>query len=236
MTDNIFESIGKLMIYGGSLIAINLGLLKWFGQKWFENQFSQKLEKYKRKQTEVLEQFRYQINIQLSRITKIHEKEFEVLPNIWYKLQDTYDGFLSLSAPIKQLPDLNNYNEQQLENFIRNCELLDYQKEELKDVNDKLKYYEDKVYWIRLFEAKKNLNDLRKYLRYNKIFLSKDLYKLFSDVEFTLIEAETELEQINQNFQIKQKYEIFKKLKINTEKYFLKIENSVQKRLHFEDK
>lgn len=235
MIDEILKYLLDITVYGSGISVIVYLMLKWFGQKWFENQFAQKLEEFRRKQSEILEQYRYQISTRYNRVTKIHEKEFEILPEAWHKLQDTYIRFVELAAPLQQWPDLNNYTTAQFEEFLDKCELLDFQKKEIKQVPDKLEYYRDKSYWIRLTEARKSLIELRKYLRYNKLFFGKNLFKLFSKIEIVMIEAETELEHIDKSTHWKETYNVFKKLRTDTEELLTKIEDFVQGRLHFEN-
>lgn len=154
MVEEIVNIIGKVVVFGGGASAIAFAALKLFGQKWFEHQFSQQLESFKREQSELLEQYKFQINSRFNRITKIHEKEFEVLPEIWHKLQDAYAHFFSIGPPFQQWPALNKYSDEQLDLFLKNCELHEFQKSELKTIEDKESYYRENSYWIRLSKAR----------------------------------------------------------------------------------
>lgn len=232
MLEILLNYLLKIIAIGGGASAIAYGLLKLFGNKWFDHLFSQRLEKYKREQTEILEKYRYDIVCEYNRISKIHEKEFEVLPISWYKLQDSYSHFLNLASPIQQWPDINNYTNKQLESFLESCELKEFQKEEILKSEDKQRYYQNCAYWIRLSKASETFIDFRKYLRYNKIFLNHEMFDLFSQVESLLIEVETELENPNDN-PWKTDFKIFKKLTVTFTKLNSSIEKNIQERLHF---
>jgi hypothetical protein len=76
--------------------AAGWGYFEFFGKKWVEHQFSKdleafkgeqqkRLEAYKAEQQEELEPIRHRLS---SRISKIHKKEFEVLPQAWLMLND----------------------------------------------------------------------------------------------------------------------------------------------------
>jgi hypothetical protein len=229
----MLEFIGQVLLAGGGATVVSLSLLKWFGDKWIIHQFSQRLESFKREQSEILEQYRYQINARFNRITKIHEKEFEVLPEIWCKLQDAYGHFQSLSSPLQSFPDLNRYSAEQLEAFLEKCELHDFQKEELRRSTDKVSYYRETVYWIRLSIARQVFQEFRKYLHYNKIFLSRDLFELFTKIELALIETEVELEN-SEPQPWREGRAINKKLNEVVGGLLEQVENAVQRRLHFD--
>lgn len=229
----MLEFIGQVLLAGGGATVVSLSLLKWFGDKWIIHQFSQRLESFKREQSELLEQYRYQINARFNRITKIHEKEFEVLPEMWCKLQDTYRYFQSLSSPMQSFPDLDRYSTEQIEVFLEKCELHDLQKEELRRSTHKVSYYKETVYWIRLSKASQVFQEFRKYLHYNKIFLSRDLFELFTKIELALIETEVELETSESQLW-REGSVINKKLNEAVGGLLEQVENAVQKRLHFD--
>jgi hypothetical protein len=227
--------IGKIILYGCGAAAIAYGVLKWFGQKWFENCFAQSLEQFKRKQSELLEQYRYQINAKFNRITKIHEKEFEVLPKAWYLLQDSYMHFVSVALPLQQWPNLNTYTPEQLDSFLETCELQEFQKAELRKQEDKLSYYQGRAYWARLGTAQMKFQEFRTYLRYNKIFLSRDLFDLFHGIEVSMIEAQVQLEEPDKDEQPwSGMSKVFKKLSEDVNASMKGLESAVQKRLHFD--
>jgi len=90
-------------------LVATAGLWKWLGQKWVEQRFGIHLERFKAEQQKELEalkaeqqkeletfkahhqteleRFRHRLS---SRISKIHEKEFEVLPKAWLMLNDLH--------------------------------------------------------------------------------------------------------------------------------------------------
>lgn len=235
MTEQIALFIGQIILAGGGAVAITFGFIKWFGQKWFESQFAESLELFKREQSEILEQYRYQINARFNRISKIHEKEFEVLPLVWSLLQDAYGHFISITNPFQQWPDLNKYNPDELESFLEKCELLDFQKNELRNSKDKLKYYKDTAYWIRLNIASAKFQEYRNYLRYNKIFLSLDLFDLFHQIEKAMISAQVELEEPdNRENPWRGTLQANKSLSDTVIQLMEQVESAVQKRLHFD--
>lgn len=230
----MLEFIGQILLAGGGATALSLYFLKVFGDKWLIHQFSQQLESFKREQSELLEQYRYQINTRFNRITKIHEKEFEVLPEIWRNLIDTCNHFQDLTSPFQYFPnDLNHFSTEDLETFLEKCELNEFQKEKLRVAPDKFSYYQENVYWIKIGRATQALREFRNYLQYNKIFLSRDLFELFSEIEHVLIEADRDL-RLSGTKPWTGGSLINKKLNEETKKLLDQVEDVVQKRLHFD--
>jgi hypothetical protein len=76
--------------------AVAWGYFQFIGKKWVEHRFSKDLEAFKGKKQKELEDYKSQQQQELerlrhrlsSRISKIHEKEFEVLPQAWLMLND----------------------------------------------------------------------------------------------------------------------------------------------------
>ncbi len=235
MENDVLLLLGKIIAYGGGISIIFYGVLRYFGKKWLDEKFSKRIEEFKRFQNQEYEKYRFEINKLFNKVSKVHEKEFEILPTLWHKLQDAFGLFVSLSSPFQSHPDLNRYSKNELDSFLERCELLDFQKEEILESDDKLKYYQEKSYWIRLSNARKTLNEFRIYLTCNKIFLSKDLFDLFSDIEIRLLETESIMETMPEKESWKERSDAFRKLRFDGEKVLEKIEIEIQKRLHFVD-
>lgn len=60
--------------------------------------FEQRLAAYKHEQQKELEQLKFAINAQMDRATKLHQKEFEVLPEASGKLMNAYGVIMSVIA------------------------------------------------------------------------------------------------------------------------------------------
>jgi len=86
--EQMLNYLGELVLYTGSIVGFTFLFFRFLGKRWIENIFSKNLEKWKHELNKELEQYRYKINALFNRVTKIHEKEFEVLPEAWLKMQD----------------------------------------------------------------------------------------------------------------------------------------------------
>lgn len=232
MIESIFIVIGKVAVYGGSSAAIAFFLFRFFGQKWIEHKFAKNLAKFKNEQNRELEDFRLKINTLFNRITKIHEKEIEVLPLCWSKLQDARNLISTLVSPLQSYPDFSRLTEEEIRATLKNSLLEEFQIQELIQAQDKNKYYQDRIFWHRLHEAKKSFADLHLYITKNSIFLSADLKALFTEANDLLWDTLISKEVGEEAKDRKMVHDAYKKLRDNIEKILSKIETKVQERLH----
>ena len=89
--------------------------------------------------------FKYKINSLFSRVSKIHEKEFEVLPEIWSKLHDAKDIISALVSPYQENPNFNSMNENEIKKSLENSKFPEHQIEELINSSDKNNYYRERI-------------------------------------------------------------------------------------------
>ncbi|MFA7263724.1 MAG: hypothetical protein WC068_11945 [Caulobacter sp.] len=78
----IARLVGFLAVAGGVVFAV----LKFGGEKLIEHQFNKSLEGVRAEQARSLEQLRFDISASLDRTAKLHQFEFEVLPEAWRRL------------------------------------------------------------------------------------------------------------------------------------------------------
>ncbi|MCJ7603018.1 MAG: hypothetical protein MUO63_16155 [Desulfobulbaceae bacterium] len=234
MKDEILKFIGSVIAYGGGGAVVAYGIFVFFGKKWIESKFSQKLEEYKNEQRKELENFKLKINTLFNRITKIHEKEIDVLPQCWSKLHDAKNIVSNLVSPLQSYPDFDKMNETQIRASLKNTLFEEFQIEELIKQRDKNKYYQENIFWHRLHEAKKKFSDFHLYTTKNRIFLSNDLKNLFTEADDLMWEVLTGKEVGQECKDYKMMNESYRKLRDNIDKIIEKIESHVQERLHYD--
>lgn len=151
----IIASIG-----GAGLITFIL--IKFFGNKIVNHIFQEKIESFK-----------YKINLEFDRISKINQKEFEVLPTLW-NLLIKHKKNLDLYT-IDFRTDLNTMNEEEINKFIGFLPYETHLKEYILKSQDRDKAYKD----IILNNGKLILQ--QSYLKFidfyedNKIFLTDEI-------------------------------------------------------------
>lgn len=123
----MIENIVVSLITATVTAAVStLGFFKWLGQRWLERKFAERFEAYKNEQRKELEEYKFRINSLFNKITKIHEKEIEVLPLTWQKLIDANGHVKAFISPYQELQDLNRMDSKELQFFIKNSELEEF--------------------------------------------------------------------------------------------------------------
>lgn len=235
MHQELFELIGKLVAYGGGAVVIAYGTFTLLGKKWIESIFKKDLEAYKRKQNQELENFKYKVNSLFSRVSKIHEKEFEVLPEIWIKLHDAKDIISALVSPLQSHPDFNNMKEVDIRKSLENSKFHDHQIEELINSSNRNKYYTDRFVWHRINDARITFSEFHKYFIRNRIFLTSELQEQFGKIDDLLWESLVSKEVGEEAKDRKMIHESYKNLRDNVDPIISEIESLAQQRLQYHE-
>lgn len=233
MNQDVFEFLGRLVAYGGGAVAIAYGIFAWLGKRWLEAKFSERLEAYKRAQAQELESYRYQVNALFNRVTKIHEKEFEILPKAWEKLQEALGYVAQLVSPLQTYPDLDHMSNDEFQEFLKTTRLRDHEKRELEKALDKNKYYMQAIFWHDLNETRNRIAEFHNYIVYNKIFLSADLYERFKAIDTILYDTLVEHEVMHESRDTTHVAQTYKRIRDEAQSIVDEIEGLVQKRLHY---
>jgi hypothetical protein len=235
------------------VLAIVWACAKFLGQKWAEKwidqHFNQKLEAFKAVQQERLEAYKADQQRELERlrhllsgrISKIHEKEFEVLPKAWLMLIELRGAAQhALDLTMKPYPGFRNFSSAQLEDFLKSEPvnwLADYQKEELRNAGsaDKQeKYYMDALQSHSLNEANEKHRKFLNYLIENQIFMTDELREKFFGAQKALFLAITSYgigKGTNHELVRQGQEEMLNKMQGRVDE----AEKAVQKRLRYEE-
>ena len=150
MTNEVFEYLGKALVVGGSASFVAYQAFKYLAGKWLDARFEKNLQQLVHDQNKEIERLRSDLTKSFDRATKLHQREFEVLPKLWDEVSEAYWATASLVSPLQMIQDLNRMQEKQLVSFVAQSELFDWQKEELLAAEDKTKRYAELIYWHRL--------------------------------------------------------------------------------------
>ncbi|WP_315744333.1 MULTISPECIES: hypothetical protein [unclassified Bradyrhizobium] len=187
---------------GAVVIAAIAGFSYWifkvFSEKWLTAKFTERLEDYKHKQQRELEELRFKINALMDRTTKLHQREFDVLPEAWGKLVIAHGNVQGVVAALQQHPDVDRMSPEQQSEFIEKSALRDWQKQELRKAPNKTEYYQSASRWVRFWEVRDLYRDYFIYQRKNGIFIRSEIksgFRAVSDlIHGALVEFEVELQ------------------------------------------
>jgi len=198
---SLLKLVGGIVVAGGSLSLIVYHAFKHLAAKWLDARFEERLEALKHEQQKELEQLRYKVSALLDRAVKLHQCEFDVLPEAWSKLNDAYWYVRSFVSAFQSYPDVDRMKPAQQEEFINNCQLQGWQKAELRQATEKTRYYQSAIFWHKLAQANDKSRDAYTYLIKNGIFISEDLRRQLSAIHDLFWNALTE-HQVNEEHDV----------------------------------
>lgn len=198
----LLKLVGGIVVAGGGLSLIVYQAFKHLAAKWLDARFEERLQALKHEQQKELEQLRYKVSALLDRTVKLHQREFDVLPEAWSKLNDAYWYVRSFVSALQSYPDVDRMNPAQLEEFVSGCQLQEWQKSELREAHEKTRYYQKAIFWHKLNQANDKSRDAYTYLIKNGIFINEGLRKKFSAIHDIFWNALTE-HQMNEEHDIR---------------------------------
>lgn len=166
----------------GITIAVAVGAawaaFKWFGQRWIENKFSRAIEHYRAEQAQELEKLKHRINSAFDRLTRQHDREFEVLPDLWAKLVDARMWASEYVSSFQRTANIDLLTDEALEEFLRDKPFMDWQKREIMEAGDRQKKFDETNNRYRHHDVVKKLAEFDLAFAKNGIFLPPDLEEL----------------------------------------------------------
>lgn len=128
---------------------------------------------------------------------KLHQHEFDTLPDAWSRLNDSWGLALSVVSPLQSYPDLDRMSVAQLDQFLASSHLDQWEQDELRSSSQKTDYYRGRITWQRLAEARLKSHETHIFLRKNGIFVLPSIRKKFDVLDQmiwdALVEHETNL-------------------------------------------
>jgi hypothetical protein len=99
-----------------------------------------------------------------------------------------------VTSALQSFPDISHMGQAQLDEFLADMPLKNWQKAELKTATDKDKYYQDAIFWHRLNAARATARKTAIYLLANGIFMPPGMKARFDQIHALGWDALTEHE------------------------------------------
>lgn len=180
--DEFLKFIGQMIFVGGGAAAMALGLFYFLGKSLVDQKFAQALEKYKGEQTSELEKLKLKINTLFNKVVKIQDREYEILPNLWQKLVVLKLEVSRAVSMFKEMPNLDNYSPEMLEEFLVAEEIPKLVAKAIKESRNKTDEYDKYLDRRQLNNALKAFQEFDEYFNANKIFLRADIKENFTQI------------------------------------------------------
>jgi len=112
----VLKLIGGVATIVTASSAIAYLLFRTLATKWIESRFSERLEAFKHQQNQEIEHLRFRINTMMDWNVKLHQREFDVLPETWSLLTEAFNTIEPIALGFQQYPDLDKMSSSALMN------------------------------------------------------------------------------------------------------------------------
>ncbi|CAN5118922.1 hypothetical protein BH10PLA2_BH10PLA2_00200 [soil metagenome] len=171
----VWSFAGQFGVTVAVTIAAAWGLFRYLGDKWLTTKFNSSLESFKHAQQQEIERLRLRINTVFDRTVKLHTQEFDVLPELWERLIDAYGHIMTFISPMQSYPNLDRLNPAELDHFLSQSKLHDYQKDDLRNASNKLEKYMDMIFWHSYNEVNGRRSHFENYNQSKGLFIQNDI-------------------------------------------------------------
>jgi hypothetical protein len=168
-----FLSVAGLSV--GGVVYAAYALFKLLGEKWLNQKFAEQLEAYKSEQVRELERLRHKINSVFDRTKRLHDREYEVLPDIWSKLVDAKNWARGYLSAFQQYEDVSGLDTDELDEFLSKTRFSEAQRREIKNSSDQQKAYIRIFQMYQYYEVIEKLTEASVGLSKNGIFVIPSL-------------------------------------------------------------
>ena len=191
----IFQTFSNLILLFLASTGFAYIILKFTSKKFIENVFSKQLENHKQK-----------LNAEFNRMTIVHQKEIEVIPQAWKLLQIAMEQVNILTSLLKSYPDVDNYSEDDYRKYIEESSFSEKDKQELllTNMGQRFKKYSRIADKQEILNANTKMINFHKYIQEHSIFLVDEIKEKFLEIDGKVFE-------IIRNTSIHSQYEMDKK-------------------------
>jgi len=240
MEEQITKFLGAMILYAGGPAAIAFVLFKTLGEKWLDSKFSERLKSVEYRYQFELSELKQRLDTAASGLNRIHQKEFEVLPEAWGLLDEAMNTLKWVISPLQSYVDVGRLQEEEWVEFVEELtHLSNSEKKYLKSIyisRERQKAYNKISDNHRGALAQKAIREFQNYSARNSIFLPENLRDQFDRIRELLWSASVtkSMGREIEDWEMQQK--AWKELDEKVEPLFHEIRKSIQDRIAHQSK
>jgi hypothetical protein len=166
----------------------------------------------------------------MDRATKLHQREFDALPEAWGRFMEAYGIIQSVVSRAQSTPDLNSMRANQCEDFLANSKLAEWQRQLVRDATDKTSAYRNQIEPFKIARAMKASRKFYMNFRSNGNFIREPIKQKFDELDQLMQSALSE-HVMNFQHQTREFKFIDRLASPHSERMMKALEAEVQKRL-----
>lgn len=234
MEQKVVAFIFNLVAYAGGSVALAYAVFKTLGDRWLENKFKERLKLVEHGYAVELSKLKQRLDTSASGLNRIHQKEFEVLPEAWGLLDEAMNTLKWVVSPMQSYTDVSRMDDEDWKDFIDNLDsfgkadkrhLLGIHKQSRQNEYNRL--YDAHKNWL----AEKAIREFQKYSARHSIFLPEELRVQFDAIKDLLWSASVSKSVGRQAEDWKMQLEGWKKLDEQADPLFQEIRKAIQARI-----
>lgn len=190
------QELESLLAWFGGAAALTMllagasySLFRFLGVKWIEQKFSRELEDHKHAQAIELQKLRIEIDTALSGSIFTQNKELEEIEQCWGLLLTAIGRTATLVSAFQSFPDLDRFDDAQLEEFLDETELYESQKRDVRESRDRLSTFMSIINLHRVADARAANSDLHRKITAAGVFLTSDIDEAFRDISDEILKC-----------------------------------------------
>lgn len=161
----------SVIAFGGSIAAAAYAIFKLFAEKWIETRFAERLKTFEHEKTRELERLRLEINSTFSRVAKLHDREFTILPTLWEKLYQADVALRSCKYSFKSYPDLDRLDDAGVDEFLSKTLLSEVDKNKIKNSSNKTTLYGRMATALDVWDARNKFAEFQSFYKLSVPFI-----------------------------------------------------------------
>ncbi len=198
--NEFLKLIGGVAAIGAVSSTFAYAMFRIFTTKWIETRFSERLEAFRHQQNQEIEHLRFRINTMMDWNVKLHQREFDILPETWSLLNEAFYKIEPIAIGFQRYPNLDEMSSDRLEEFLEKSPLSVVEKTEFKSESNKVEYYMAVKPMHDLNTAINSYNQFHLLLAKNAIFIVEPIKTAFLALDKMLKEAIIERQVQSQQF------------------------------------
>jgi hypothetical protein len=168
------------------------GLFRWFGTKWLENKFAERLQSLKSEQEQAIRLVQSTIDREVHRAKKLYDNEFTSLTESWRLLRAAYDvstsTFASFTTRVEQM------NHEELERHLSKIGMEEWQRNEILSLTGVARQDEYWKWseWQRAINCDKRWRECQQQIDSTSIFFPKGFTEKFREINDMIFDSNAE--------------------------------------------
>lgn len=234
MEQQLGTFIIQVITYAGGSTAVAYLMFKTLGERWLDNKFRERLQRVEHGYAVELSKLKQRLDTAASGLNRIHQKEFEVLPEAWGLLDEAMHTLKWVVSPMQSYADVSRMSDDDWKDFLDGAKF--FGKADKRHLLS-LPSWSRQDEYSRLYDAQKNwlaekaIREFQQYAARHSIFLPEDLRNQFDAIRSLLWSASTAKSVGRQAGDWKLQREGWEKLESQAEPLFQEIRKAIQNRI-----